>query len=500
MKNNLHKQQYLAAVDLGSNSFHMVVARIEDGHVHILDNLKEMVRLGAGLGKDGRLSSDSQRRALLCLERFGERVEGFPLGSVAAVGTNTLRQAKDSRLFLQKASEKLGHPISVIGGKEEARLVYLGVSHSLVAEQGKRFVMDIGGGSTELIVGENFKPLLLRSLNMGCVSMSRRFFQDGNTGKKCWKKAGVAAHLKLRPVRRYFQNVDWFSATGASGTIKAVGNVVNSLGLESYTISLDSLYRIRDIMIKAENIHRLDLPGLKSDREAVFAGGLAVLIACFEALKICTMRVSDGALREGLLYDRLGRIRSEDTRLKTIASVQRRFKVSRKHAARVSKTAGLLFTACAPKWSLKREDEELLQWACSLHEIGLSVSLSGYQKHGAYFLENADLPGFSMEEQIWMSLLVRCHRKKISKNLCGEFSKAEQQKGLRLVVLLRLAALLHRSRKDETAVLKSIIADDKGLTLCFVEGALIKHPLQLASLEQEAKYLKKVDFELRFSS
>jgi exopolyphosphatase / guanosine-5'-triphosphate,3'-diphosphate pyrophosphatase len=498
--NTQQTQQHLAAIDLGSNSFHMVVARIEDGHIHILDNLKEMVRLGAGLDKDGNLSKESRTRALSCLERFGERVNDFPQGSVAAVGTKTLRQAKNSRIFLQNASKILGHPISVIGGKEEARLVYLGVSHSLAAEDGKRFVMDIGGGSTELIIGEDFEPQHLRSLNMGCVSMSREFFRNGKLDKKYWKKATIAAHLKLRPVRRYFQKVDWSSATGASGTIKAVGRVVNGLGLESYTITLDSLYEIRDMMIRAGHLDNLTLPGLKSDRQPVFAGGLAILLATFEALKIESMQVSEGALREGLLYERLGRIQSEDTRLKTVTSVQQRFQISQKHARRVSKKAHQLLTACEQTWHLRLEDAEILHWASSLHEIGLAVSLSGYQKHGAYLLDNADLPGFSFEEQDWMSVLVRCHRKKISKKLFSNLSEENQQTALRLVVLLRLATLLHRSRKEETAVIEEIIASESGLALQFAKDELIKHPLQLASLEQEADYLQSVDFELSFSS
>ena len=479
------------------NSFHMVVARIEDGHIHILDNLKEMVRLGAGLDKNGELSKESRTRALDCLERFGERVNTFPKGSVAAVGTKTLRQAKNSRQFLRKAREVLGHPISVIGGKEEARLVYLGVSHSLVDDDGQRFVMDIGGGSTELIIGANFEPQHLRSLNMGCVSMSREFFKEGKLGKKYWKKAGIGAHLKLRPVRRYFQDADWSSATGASGTIKAVGRVVNRLGFETYDITLDSLYKVRDIMIGAGHFDNLDLPGLKRDRQPVFAGGLTILIATFEALKIKSMQVSEGALREGLLYERLGRIQSEDTRLKTVTSVQQRFQISRKHARRVSKTAHQLLTACEKDWNLSREDAESLHWASSLHEIGLAVSLSGYQKHGAYLLDNADLPGFSYEEQHWMSVLVRCHRKKISRKLFGELPERKQQTALRLVVLLRLATLLHRSRKEETAVIESIVASKNSLTFRFAKDELVKHPLQLASLEQEADYLQNVDFELR---
>ena len=491
--------QQLAAIDLGSNSFHLVVARIEDGHIHILDNLKEMVRLGGGLDENGNLSKESSKRALACLERFGERVADLPRGSVAAVGTNTLRQAKNSRGFIEKGSKALGHPISIIGGKEEARLVYLGVSHSLVGEDGKRFVMDIGGGSTELIIGENFEPLHLRSLEMGCVSMSRAFFRNGKLKVKNWDRAGIDAHLKLRPVRRYFQKVDWTSATGEYGKIKTVGRVVTELGLESYNITLDSLYRIREIMIKAGHLDNLDLPGLKSDRQPVFAGGLAVLIATFEALKIETMQVSEGALREGLLYERLGRIQSEDTRLKTVSSVQHRFQISQKHARRVSKTAHRLLTACEKDWNLRLEDAEMLHWASSLHEIGLAVSLSGYQKHGAYLLDNADLPGFSFEEQAWMSVLVRCHRKKIAETLLQKLPEKDQQTALRLVVLLRLSTLLHRSRKEKTAVIEKMTAKKNGVVLEFAENELKKHPLQLASLEQEAAYLHNVGFELRFS-
>ena len=492
-------QQYLAAIDLGSNSFHMVVARIEDGHVHILDRLKEMVRLGAGLDENKNLSAESRARALACLERFGERVKGLPKGSVAAVGTNTLRQTRNSRSFLKKAKKALGHPISIIAGREEARLIYLGVSHSLVDEEGKRFVMDIGGGSTELIIGENFEPLHLESLSMGCVSMSRRFFQEGSLKKKNWKKANTAAHLELRPIKRHYRKIGWGSATGASGTIRAVHKVVSKLELTPYGITLDSLYQIRDRMIEADNIENLDLPGLKSDRQPVFAGGLAVLIATFEALKIDKMQVSDGALREGLIYERLGRIQSEDTRLKTISSIQQRFQVSQKHARRVSKTAHQLFSYCEQAWGLTLSHAELLHWASSLHEIGLAISHSGYHKHGAYLLDYADLPGFSFEEQDWMSVLVRCHRKKVSQKLFDSVPDEDFLIALKLSILLRLAAILHRSRKDETAVIDTLSVTDMGMNIQFADNELMNRPLLLASLEKHAVYLQSVDFELSYS-
>jgi exopolyphosphatase/guanosine-5'-triphosphate,3'-diphosphate pyrophosphatase len=459
-----------------------------------------MVRLGGGLDKNGRLSEEARIRALSCLDRFAERVQKLPQGSVAAVGTNTLRQAKNSRQFLQSASEVLGHPISIIGGKEEARLVYLGVSHSLVAEDGKRLVMDIGGGSTELIIGEGFEPLHLSSLEMGCVNVSRAFFKNGDLCKKNWEKARIAAHLELRPVRRDFREIGWISATGASGTIKAAGSIVKALGLETYHITLDSLYEIRNRMIAAGHVKNLQLPGLDSDRRPVFAGGLAILMATFEALKIETMQVSEGALREGLLYERLGRIQSEDTRLKTVSSVQQRFQISQKHARRVSLASHRLFTACEKAWNLRRADAERLHWASSLHEIGLAVSLSGYQKHGAYLLANADLPGFSMEEQVWMSALVRSQRKKLSEKFFRGLPKKDHKTALRLAILLRLATLLHRSRKDETAVIDHVVAGENSLTLQFAQHELIDHPLQRASLEQEAKYLQDVDFKLKVTS
>ena len=495
----MEQQQYLAAIDLGSNSFHMVVARIEDGHVHILDRLKEMVRLGAGLDEDGNLSAEARERALACLERFGERVKTLPKGAVAAVGTNTLRQSKNSRGFLKKARKALGHPISIIAGREEARLIYLGVSHSLVDEEGKRFVMDIGGGSTELIIGENFEPQHLESLGMGCVSMSRQFFKNGDLKKKNWKKANTAAHIKLSPVKRHYRKIGWSSATGASGTIKAVGKVVTALGLTSYGITLDSLYQVRDQMIAAKHLDNLALAGLKDDRKPVFAGGLAVLIATFEALKIDKMQVSDGALREGLIYERLGRIQSEDTRLKTISSIQQRFQVSQKHARRVSKTSHMLFSQCCKAWGFTLDHAELLHWASSLHEIGLAIAHSGYHKHGAYLLDYADLPGFSFEDQDWMSVLVRCHRKKISQKLFVDLPEESHQTALRLSVLLRLAALLHRSRKDEAAKIESLKAKESGLELQFAKGELTSHPLLLASLERHAVYLQAIGFELVYS-
>ena len=497
MTDNTPLSQHLAAVDLGSNSFHMVVARIDDGHVKIIDRIKEMVRLGGGLDENNNLSEEAQERALACLRRFGERVRDLPYGNVAAVGTNTLRQSKNAREFLFRAQLALGHPISVIGGREEARLIYLGVAHSLASDEKRRFVMDIGGGSTELIIGEGFEPIHLESLHMGCVSMSRRFFDDGVLTKKNWQRASTAAHLELRPFKKSFRKIGWESATGASGTIKAVHSVIQAMEIDPYAITLDGMYRVRDAMIEAGRVDKLDLPGLSEERKPVFAGGLAVLIATFEALRIDRMRVSDGALREGLIYDRLGRFQHEDIRVKTVADMQKRFQVSASHARRVSKTAHELFSRVETPWGLTLEQGELLHWAASLHEVGLIISHSGYQRHGAYMIDNADLPGFSLEEQDWMSVLVRCHRRKINDALFETLPEADRDAAKKLTVLLRLATVLHRSRDDETARIKKLKVEGNKLKLRFRKHELDNRLLLSADLKQEAQDLKAIGFKLK---
>ena len=498
MTDNTPLSQHLAAVDLGSNSFHMVVARIDDGHVKIIDRIKEMVRLGGGLDEDNNLSEEAQERALACLRRFGERVRDLPYGNVAAVGTNTLRQSNNAREFLFRAQLALGHPIAVIGGREEARLIYLGVAHSLASDEKRRFVMDIGGGSTELIIGEGFEPIHLESLHMGCVSMSRRFFDDGALTKKRWRRASTAAHLELRPFKKSFRKIGWESATGASGTIKAVHSVIQAMEIDPYAITLDGMYRVRDAMIEAGRVDKLDLPGLSEERKPVFAGGLAVLIATFEALRIDRMRVSDGALREGLIYDRIGRFQHEDIRVKTVADMQKRFQVSASHARRVSKKAHELFSRVETPWGLTLEQGELLHWAASLHEVGLIISHSGYQRHGAYMIDNADLPGFSLEEQDWMSVLVRCHRRKISDALFEALPEADRDAAKKLTVLLRLATVLHRSRDDETAKIKKLKVKGNKLRLRFRKHELDNRLLLSADLKQEARDLKAIGFKLKF--
>jgi exopolyphosphatase/guanosine-5'-triphosphate,3'-diphosphate pyrophosphatase len=490
----------LATIDLGSNSFHMIVVQIDAyGQVNVLDRLREAVRLGGGLDAKGNLSKEAQQRALDCLRRFGERIRDFPSENVAAVGTNTLRLTKNSRDFLHQAESALGHPIAVISGREEARLIYLGVAHSLAKDQqGKRFVMDIGGGSTELIIGQGFEPLHLESLRMGCVSSTRAFFPDGKLNKACWDKAITAALLELRPIKAAYRTIGWESATGASGTIRAVKKVIQQTGLAPYGITLEHMYQVRDMMIEAGHIDKLKLAGLSDERKPVFAGGLAVLIAVFEALKIDRMSVSDGALREGLVFNRLERYQHDDIRDKTVSVWQQRFQVDQTYAAAVHATAFKLFNRCRDDWKLPGHLVELLGWAADLHELGLAVSHSSYHKHGGYLLEYADFPGFSNEEQRWLSVLVRTHRQKISAKLFNLLDSEDYQNALYLSVLLRLAVLLHRSHKDIAPPIDRIKLGKNYIELRFLDDVKAEKPLLMADLEREQAFLKAVKVELVF--
>ncbi|MEZ5454060.1 MAG: exopolyphosphatase [Thiothrix sp.] len=490
----------LAAIDLGSNSFHMIVAQIDAfGQVNVLDRLRESVRLGGGLDAKGNLGKAAQQRAVDCLRRFGERIRDFPSDNVAAVGTNTLRQSRNARDFLHLAEAALGHPIAVISGREEARLIYLGVAHSLARDQqGKRFVMDIGGGSTELIIGQGFEPLHLESLRMGCVSSSRAFFPDGKLGKACWDKAITAAQLELRPIKASYREIGWESATGASGTIRAVKKVIQQTGLAPYGITLEHMYKVRDMMIDAGHVDKLKLAGLSDERKPVFAGGLAVLIATFEALKIDRMYVSDGALREGLIYDRLERYQHDDIRDKTVRALQQRFQVNQKYAEAVQETAQKLFNRCRDDWKLPCHLDQLLSWAADLHEVGLAISHSSYHKHGGYLLANADLPGFSTEEQRWLSVLVRTHRQKLSSKLFELLDAEHYQNALYLSVLLRLAVLLHRSHKEAAPRIERLKLGKNRMEVQFLDDVRGKKPLLLADLEREQAFLKAVKFELVF--
>ncbi len=488
----------LAAVDLGSNSFHMVVANVVSGEPVIVDRLREQVQLAGGLDDEGQLTEAARLRALACLRRFGQRLRDMPGTQVRAVGTNTLRAAGNARSFLAEAEEALGHTIEIISGREEARLIYLGVAQSLSDDAGYRLVVDIGGGSTECILGERFEALEVHSLYMGCVAYTKRFFAKGVLREKDMAKATLAARLELQTVERRFADYGWVNAVGASGTIRAVRSVVKANDWSKSGVTRESLQRVREALLSAGHVKQLELEGLKRERRAIFAGGVAILLAIFDSLEIGTMQVSSGALREGAMYDLLGRIRHEDVRERTIRLFQERYHVDRGQAARVRRTALALLLQVARKWDMEDGDNlRFLAWAAQLHEIGLAVSFEHQHRHGGYLIANSDMPGFSRDDQLLLAAVVGWHRRKPKADGIGELPEGLLERAVRLTALLRLAVLLNRGRSPVRAPQLHLRADASALEVRLSAETSESLPLTRMDLESESRYMRSLGIKLK---
>ncbi len=497
MANN---DESVAAVDLGSNSFHMVVARVvDDTHFHVVDRLRERVVLAAGLDDQHRLSEKAQQRAIACLERFGQRLRELPLHRVRAVGTSALRQAENAPDFLPAAQAALGHPIEIIGGSEEARLIYLGVSHSLADDHGRRLVVDIGGGSTECVLGERFEPIRMDSLGMGCVSYSLRFFPGDKIRGEDFRRAEIAARLKLEPIERRYLDSGWDSCVGSSGTILAVDALLRQNGWSDRGITLAGLRQLKKALIAAGTAAKVAaIPGVQAERASVLPGGVAILTALFEALGVEHMMTTPGSMREGLLYDLLGRIRHEDVRDRTIRQFCQRYQVDMDQAARVERLALHCLDQLAGAWSIDPVfGRQVLGWATRLHEIGLSIAFAGYHRHSAYLVANSDMPGFSRADQQLLATMLLGQRKKLGREVFAALPAQDAELALRLCVLLRLAVRLSRSRSPRPQPPFTVSARKNGLELSFPADWIEGHPLTHADLIEEADKLQGVGFELR---
>lgn len=479
----------------------MIVAQMENGHLQVIDRLREMVQLAAGLDEKHKLSEAAQARALDCLARFGQRLSHMSSSRVRIVGTNTLREARNGQNFLRQAEAVLGHPVEVVSGMEEARLIYLGVAHSIADVEGQRLVIDIGGGSTELIIGKKFEPLSLESLSMGCVSMALKHFPDGRIRESDLQSAELAVSLKLEPIALAFQEMGWQPVVGASGTIKAIHEVVTTEGWSIDGITIASLHELRHALLtegKVANIAKRWQ--LNPARAFVFTGGFVILLKLCQILDINHLQASDGALREGLLYDLIGRIRHEDVRHRTVVSLTRRYSLDNAQAERVATTARNLLTKIRDDWKLMDEEYAyMLDWAARLHEIGLAIAHNQYHKHGAYVIQHADLAGFSRSEQTVLATLIRAHRRKFPNKVFSALSQDSAEFIKRLSILLRIAVVLHRSRSRQPLPTLQASATDTCLKLVFPTGWLIAHPLTLADLTQEADYLKKAGVDLQYN-
>jgi exopolyphosphatase / guanosine-5'-triphosphate,3'-diphosphate pyrophosphatase len=487
----------LAAVDLGSNSFHMVVARYSHGQLVILDRLREMVRLAAGMGNSGRLDEAATDRALRCLERFGQRLRAMHADSVRVVGTNALRSAKRKRWFLERARAALGHPIEIISGLEEARLIYSGVAHTSPKIPDKRLVIDIGGGSTEAVIGEGFNPLLLESLSVGCVGLSAIYFEDGRISAKRIERARTAVRLELEPIQEAYRKLGWLQCFGSSGTVRVIGDALRSLNPESPHITLDNLRLLAERVVAAGHVDELELPEVDAERAPVFPAGLAILLEVVENFGIDRVRPAEGAMREGLLYDLMGRFTNEDARVRSVRAMEKRYHIDEIQADRVEATVVTLLEQVESEWGLEDPLAELvLRWAARLHETGLDIAHSKYHRHSAYLLEHADMPGFPREEQLLLSALVGGHRRQLSFESLEDLVPPWDRHAEFLTVLLRLAVLLHRGRSPQPLPEVHLSAKSRNLTLELPQRWMKEHPLTLEDLEQERLYLKEAGFRL----
>lgn len=485
-----------AAIDLGSNSFHMVIARLSAGELKPIDILSEKVQLGAGIDENGHLTPEAQQRALSCLERFAQRVTELPRSAIRIVGTNALREAKNRSEFITAASHIFDIPVEVIAGREEARLIYLGVAHTLADDGSSRLVVDIGGGSTEIIIGSRFEPQKLESLHMGCVSFMRDYFVDGLITEDNMKAAETAAARELLAIRKDYRRLGWESAIGSSGTVKAIRQACQTLGLGE-RITAKGLKAVRKHLINCGTTEQIDIDGIKPERQLVLPSGVAILCAIFDSFDIDEMSYSDGALREGVLYDMAGRLRHEDVRERTVQAMLKRYHVDTRQARRVEATARILLSQVEERWNLNVSVyQDMLSWAALTHEMGLIIAHTQFHKHSAYLIHNSDMPGFTHLEQQLLAFLVRGHRRKFPKDDFKALPDAYQTPYRFLCLLLRLAVILHRSRSSAKLPTLKLNVSGHTMDLEFPKGWLHQHPLTEADLNQEIHYLNNIGFKL----
>lgn len=489
--------QVMVAIDMGSNSFHMVLARLEGGEVRAVQKLAEKVMLAAGLDSKNQLSDEAMERGLACLRRFAQVADNIDPHWIRCVGTNTLRRAHNGEKFLARVREVLNCPVEVVAGREEARLIYLGVSHSLPDSTGRRLVFDIGGGSTEFIIGERFDALMTESLHIGCVDYRERFFSKSSISAKQFDKAVTTARREIMSIETAYKKLGWDSVVGSSGTVRSVEGVAQSCGFCSTGVTLDAMYKLRERVVKAKSLAEIDIPGLKDDRRSIFPSGLAILIAICEQFGIERFGSSDGAMREGVLYDMLGRLAPEDVRERSVQSLLTRYSVDIAQAQRVQAASIAMFDQVAKIWQLQEEEwRDLLSWAALLHEVGLAISHSGFHKHGAYVLTHSDLPGFTKQEQQILAALVASHRRKVRDTQFESLPLVIRLSTLRVALLLRLAVVLNHSRREDGIPALKLEAEAKRLKVQFPKRWLQERPLTEAGLQEELEIWPKLGVEL----
>lgn len=487
---------HLIAIDIGSNSVHMLITKLDHGELRSVDALSEKIQLASGL-HNGKLSDTSIKNGLACLSRFNELLSGISKKNVRAVGTNALRKAKNRRDFLEPAQDILGVPIEVIYGREEARLVYLGVAHSLADDSKSRLVIDIGGGSTEFIIGQKFEPVALESLQIGCLSFAEKYFPKGKITGKAFQNAYEAAALEVSHISGNFLATGWRECVGSSGTLQSIETVAVTNGWTETGINLETLQRFKEHILLFNNFDEVTIDGLNESRRNVIVTGVAITLAIFSSMNITSMRISKGALREGVVYDLLGRLSHEDVRERTINALMLRYGVDQPGARSVAERVQSFFASVRETWNLSSHDQDILYWASLTHEIGMLISHKHYNRHSAYLLRNADLPGFSQGEQEELSLLTNAQRGKIKKSLLADFSKKERTRLSRMVALIRISILLKYTEESSETLNLELNAKKTSLTIHAPETWLSKHPLTHQAIKEEKVALAEIGITLK---
>ncbi|MGY3570569.1 exopolyphosphatase [Vibrio paucivorans] len=490
----------IAAIDLGSNSFHMVVAKVVGQDLQLVSRHKQRVRLASGLDSQMNLDNASIERGLECLAMFAERLNGFEASNVRIAATHTLRRANNSHVFLLRARDVLPFPIEIIPGVEEARLIYMGVAHTQ-PESTSKLVIDIGGGSTELVIGHGFEAQLVNSKQMGCVSYTNRYFSNEKLTTKNFAKATLAAEQKLETLAAQYKRKGWDIAIGSSGTIKAIREVLIGLGFEDGLINSKRLDTLIDKLCEWSLIDDIVLEGLTPERKPVFAAGVAILRAAFKSLKIKELHYSEGALREGLLYEMEDRFQRLDIRMRTTENLAAKHLVDLTHAENVARSAQLFLQQVHPTLGIRHRSQlfALLRWSALLHEVGLSISLQAFHRHSAYILKHTNMPGFNREQQQVLAILVRFQRKALKLHEMEEFSLFKKKHILGLIRILRLAIVINGQRSEAPLPNLTLSIDEESWHLsCDDSEWLNNNRLLSADLQTEQEYWRNAGWQLVF--
>ena len=499
---DLNEAQYphIAALDLGSNSFHLVITRIVSGSLQIVHRIKQRVHLADGLDESDRLSQEAIERGLAGLTVMRESLQGFKPEQVRIVATYTLRKARNAHEFISRAKHILPYPIEVISGIEEARLIYSGVAHT-EHDEGRRFVIDIGGGSTEFIIGNGFQPMVCRSTQMGCVSFTKRFFADGKINKTRFKQAVTAARQTVNLLINHYRYIGWDTCIGTSGTIKNILLQITSQQESEYAnITLNDLKVLRDDAIQAGHYECISLGDANADRASVYAAGLAILIGIFKSFSLDSMRFASSALREGVMYEMQSDLWQSKTRERTIQGLTERYSVDIAQAKRVLQSTHYMLSQVPEDWLSQREAlKNMLGFACLLHETGIAINSRGYHRHSAYIIEYSDLAGFNLEEQALLTLLVRACRKKIKLELFTAFEQFAADEVVRMLTLLRLSILLNQKRQNDILPNYQLRCDGNHIELKFAKNWLKNKPVFSADLTREAHWLRLINIDLQLS-